>query len=80
MTAPELSLVLVGFGHVGRRFVRLLEEVAERLDFEWRVVGIGTTRSSIPMALTCTARSRSSNRRSRSACSTRSGASGADWM
>ena len=44
MTAPELSLVLVGFGHVGRRFVRLLEEVAERLDFEWRVVGIATQR------------------------------------
>jgi homoserine dehydrogenase len=44
MTAPELSLVLVGFGHVGRRFVRLLDEVAERLDFEWRVVAIGTHR------------------------------------
>jgi homoserine dehydrogenase len=44
MTAPELSLVLVGFGHVGRRFVRLLDEVAERLDFEWRVVAIGTRR------------------------------------
>lgn len=44
MTAPELSLVLVGFGHVGRRFVRLLEEVAERLDFEWRVVAICTRR------------------------------------
>jgi homoserine dehydrogenase len=42
MTAPELSLVLVGFGHVGQRFVRLLAEVAERLDFEWRVVAIST--------------------------------------
>jgi homoserine dehydrogenase len=44
MTAPELSLVLVGFGHVGRRFVRLLEEVAARLDFEWRLVAIATRR------------------------------------
>jgi homoserine dehydrogenase len=44
MTAPELALVLVGFGHVGRRFVRLLDEVAERLDFEWRVVAISTRR------------------------------------
>jgi homoserine dehydrogenase len=42
MTAPVLSLVLVGFGHVGRRFVCLLDEVAERLDFEWRVVAIAT--------------------------------------
>jgi len=44
MTAPELSLVLVGFGHVGRRFVRLLTEVSDRLDFEWRVVAISTRR------------------------------------
>jgi homoserine dehydrogenase len=44
MTVPELSLVLVGFGHVGRRFVQLLTEVADRLDFEWRVVGIATRR------------------------------------
>ncbi|HQZ38821.1 MAG TPA: hypothetical protein PLH72_07255 [Vicinamibacterales bacterium] len=42
MIAPELSLVLVGFGHVGRRLVRLLTEVADRLDFEWRVVGVAT--------------------------------------
>jgi homoserine dehydrogenase len=42
MSAPALSLVLIGFGHVGRRFVTLLAEVAERLDFEWRVVGIAT--------------------------------------
>jgi homoserine dehydrogenase len=44
MTAPSLSLVLIGFGHVGRRFVRLLGEVAERLDFEWRVVAIASRR------------------------------------
>lgn len=42
--APELSLVLVGFGHVARRFVRLLHEAADRLDFEWRVVAISTLR------------------------------------
>ena len=40
--APELSLVLVGFGHVARRFVRLLREVGDRLDFEWPVVAIAT--------------------------------------
>lgn len=44
MTLPDLSLVLVGFGHVGRRFVQLLTEVDDRLDFEWRVVGIATRR------------------------------------
>jgi homoserine dehydrogenase len=44
MTAPDISLVLVGFGHVGRRFVRLLGEVADRLDFEWKIVGISTAR------------------------------------
>lgn len=42
--APELSLVLVGFGHVARRLVGLLDEVADRLDFEWRVVAIATRR------------------------------------
>jgi homoserine dehydrogenase len=42
--APQLSLVLVGFGHVARRFVRLLHEVTDRLDFEWRVVAIATMR------------------------------------
>lgn len=42
MTAPEIALVLVGFGHVGRRFARLLADVADRLDFEWRVVAIAT--------------------------------------
>ena len=44
MRVPELSLVLVGFGHVGQRFVQLLNEVADRLDFEWRVVAIATRR------------------------------------
>ena len=44
MSAPALSLVLIGFGHVGQRFVKLLSEVAERLDFEWRVVAIATRR------------------------------------
>lgn len=42
MIRPELSLVLIGFGHVARRFVRLLDEAADRLDFTWRVVGIAT--------------------------------------
>jgi homoserine dehydrogenase len=39
---PELMLALVGFGNVARRFVRLLDEVAARLDFDWRLVAIGT--------------------------------------
>ena len=40
MKPPELALALVGFGNVGRRFVRLLDEVADRLDFTWRLVAI----------------------------------------
>lgn len=44
MNPPELSLVLIGFGHVARRFVRLLGETANRLDFTWKVVGIATRR------------------------------------
>jgi homoserine dehydrogenase len=47
MNAPDLSLVLVGFGHVGRRFVELLAEIDDRLDFEWRVVGIATRRHGV---------------------------------
>lgn len=43
-----LDLILVGFGHVGRRFARLLEEKSVRLrgdhDLSWRVVGIATKR------------------------------------
>lgn len=42
MSQPELPLVLIGFGHVGRRFVRLLDETADRLDFTWKVVAIST--------------------------------------
>src|SRR5687768_4088094 len=42
MNQPELSLVLIGFGNVARRFIRLLGETADRLDFTWKVVGIAT--------------------------------------
>lgn len=42
MSRPELALALIGFGHVGQRFLRLLDEVADRLDFEWRLVAIAT--------------------------------------
>ena len=42
MKQPELSLVLIGFGNVTRRFIRLLGETADRLDFTWQVVGIST--------------------------------------
>jgi len=45
------DLVLVGFGNVGRRFVRLLEERAEVLHgmhgVAWRVVGIATGRHGV---------------------------------
>jgi homoserine dehydrogenase len=43
-----LDLILVGFGNVGQRFARLLEEKSVRLrgdyDLIWRVVGIATKR------------------------------------
>ena len=42
MNQPEFTLVLIGFGNVARRFVTLLGETAERLDFTWKVVGIST--------------------------------------
>ena len=42
MNQPELTLVLVGFGNVARRFMRLLGETADRLDFTWKVAGIST--------------------------------------
>src|SRR6188508_607388 len=42
MSQPELTLVLIGFGNVARRFVRLLAETADRLDFTCRIVGIST--------------------------------------
>ena len=35
-------LALIGFGNVGRRFVRLLDEVSERLAFDWRLAAIAT--------------------------------------
>jgi len=45
------DLVLVGFGNVGRRFVRLLEERAAELrdvhGIDWRVVGIATARHGV---------------------------------
>jgi homoserine dehydrogenase len=44
MIQPELSLVLIGFGNVARRFIRLLGETADRLDFTWKVVAIATHR------------------------------------
>jgi homoserine dehydrogenase len=44
MADPELSIALVGFGNVARRFVRLLEDVDDRLDFTWKLVGISTRR------------------------------------
>lgn len=44
----RLDLALVGFGHVGRRFARLLQEQSHRLaqahDLTWRIVGIATRR------------------------------------
>ena len=44
----RVDLVLIGFGHVARRFVRLLDEQRHRLaadeDLEYRIVGIATRR------------------------------------
>jgi len=42
MRRPPLALALVGFGNVARRFVRLLDELADRLQFDWRIVAIAT--------------------------------------
>ena len=42
MNEPELTLVLIGFGNVARRFVKLLGETADRLDFSWKIAGIST--------------------------------------
>ena len=42
MNQPELTLVLIGFGNVARRFVKLLGETADGLDFSWKIVGIAT--------------------------------------
>ena len=48
MSPARLDLVLVGFGNVSRRFVRLLRERAAHLlstdDLTWRVIGIVTRR------------------------------------
>ncbi len=44
----QLDLAFIGFGHVGRRFARLLDESRDRLargvDLAWRVVGVATRR------------------------------------
>ena len=42
MREPELALALIGCGNVGRRFLRLLDETSERLEFQWRLAAIGT--------------------------------------
>jgi homoserine dehydrogenase len=42
MRRPELAFALIGFGRVARRFVRMLDELGERLDFDWRLVAIAT--------------------------------------
>jgi homoserine dehydrogenase len=52
---PTFDLVLVGFGNVGRRFVRLLEErraeLNGRYDLDWRVIGIATARHGAAFSL-----------------------------
>jgi homoserine dehydrogenase len=42
MSEPDLTLVLVGFGNVSRRLVRLLAEMSDRLDLRCRVAAIAT--------------------------------------
>ena len=42
MNRPELTLVLIGFGHVARRFIQLLGECSDRLALSWKVAGIST--------------------------------------
>ena len=42
MREPDLALALVGFGNVARRFLKLLDEAADRLDFQWRLVAVAT--------------------------------------
>ena len=55
MSPARLDLVLVGFGNVGRRFVRLLRERTARLlsahDLTWRVIGIVTRRHGAARSL-----------------------------
>lgn len=42
MTAarPQLQIVLVGAGRVGRRLLALLDETGDRLPFDWSLVGV----------------------------------------
>jgi homoserine dehydrogenase len=42
VSASDLSLVLIGLGRVSRRFVLLLRELEDRLEFSSRVVAIAT--------------------------------------
>jgi homoserine dehydrogenase len=42
MPRPELQLVVVGLGNVGRRLLRLLDESRDRLPFAWMLVGVGS--------------------------------------
>ncbi len=53
MKSLALDLILVGFGHVGRRFARLLQErdavLARAYGLNWRVIGIATRRHGIAM-------------------------------
>lgn len=44
---PHLRLALVGFGHVGRRLVSLLDEMADALPFTTDIVGIATRRHGL---------------------------------
>lgn len=50
----RVDLLLVGFGHVGRRFARLLDErraeLAARYDLDPRVVGVATARHGAALA------------------------------
>ncbi|HWZ98256.1 MAG TPA: homoserine dehydrogenase [Candidatus Dormibacteraeota bacterium] len=45
---PSYNLALVGFGHVGRAFLRLLiakeTELRRKYDIRWRLTGVGTRR------------------------------------
>lgn len=47
----DFDLAFIGFGHVGRRFARLLDErraqLAVQYDLAWRLVGIATRRHGI---------------------------------
>lgn len=42
MRVPQLVLALVGFGNVGQRLVRLLDDVGDRVNFDWRIAAIAT--------------------------------------